>query len=144
MFVLFNETVHIVAQEYTLTPATAPIDKKKRKRTQDTETIYILIDGDRPSRQIAVKSSDCTPLKIKMDYDFEKKLHTFLTKEYEETHYLKCSYSTSPDKSYYIESIDKIMKDGLMVSLRSGDIRHFKFDKLYMACGDYIISRYAD
>ena len=27
----------------------------------------------------------------------------------------------------------------MIVNLRNGDIRHFKFDKLYIACGDGVI-----
>lgn len=140
MLVLFDTRVYYCITKYTLTePST---NKKKRKRNSSSDTIYVLLDGEDVSTQIAVNAEHCTEIETKMDYSFCEAFETFLEKQIkpydDDRYYLKCSYAINTAKTYYIQSIDKIMKDGILVTLRSDEIRHFKFDKLYIACGDGI------
>ena len=141
MFVKFDNKIYWVKTSYVLTqPSTT---SKKRKRIY--ETIYILHDCE--IEEIAVKAEECESLSGTLSYSIEDELNEFLERKLAnrykencyETVYLKCSYETNPKKEYYIESIDKILEDGMIVNLRNGDIRHFKFDKLYIACGDGVI-----
>ena len=143
MFVKFDNEFYWVKSSYTLT---APASKTSKKRKQSEETIYILKDVlscYTRYDEIAVKSSDCEEVDG-LCSSLEELINEFLEKNFsnDEKTYLKCSYKTNPKKEYYISSIDKIMTDGMIVSLHNGDIRHFKFDKIYIACGDGLTTEY--
>lgn len=146
MIVLFNDEVHWVMDSYTLVQPKEELTKsKKRKQASENEEIYLIVncsDSYSMRRQFAVNSIHCTKIETKMDSDVEDCIHTILEKKilFSNTRSndinWKCSYKTNPKKSYYIHTIDKIMKDGMIVNEDIGETRHFKFEKLYNACGD--------
>jgi hypothetical protein len=146
MLVLFNDEVHWVMDSYTLVQPKQELSKsKKRKQPTEDEEIYLIVncsDSYSMRRQFAVKSIHCTKIETKMDSDVAECIQTLL-----ENNALfsnprsceinwKCSYQTNSKKSYYIYTIDKIMEDGMIVNEGRGETRHFKFEKLYNACGD--------
>jgi len=142
MFIKFDNEIYWVRGCYTLTSPTSTTStnsKSKKRKQMDSDRIYVIRDCTYTSAgDIAVKASDCEEISS-IDSSFEEVLDEFLEEYFsssDDKKYLKCSYETNRKKSYYISSIDKIMDDGMIVSLHDGEIRHFKFDKLYIGCGD--------
>ena len=148
MLVLFNDEVHWVMDSYTLVQPkenNSSTKTKKRKQASEDEEIYLIVncsDSYSMRKQFAVKSIHCTKIETKMDSDVEEYIQILLENNLLSSNprsseiNWKCSYQTNPNKSYYIYTIDKIMKDGMIVNESRGETRHFKFEKLYNACGD--------
>ena len=143
MLVTFNDTLHYVfEQHYIVTPESKKSTqgaKKRKAAARDLTTVYLIADCTNLDERFMVNGADCTDVKTDVDYGLQEALEEFLTCK-KSRKYLKCSYATSPEKNYYISSIDKIMQDGMLITLRDGEVRHFKFAKTYIACGDGVIS----
>jgi hypothetical protein len=151
MLVLFNNEVHWVMDSYTLvqpkeenSSTTNKGKGKKRKQPLEIEEIYLIVNCDDSysmRRQFAVNSIHCTKIETNMDSDVANCIQTLLENNMSSNSrsldiYWKCSYQTNSKNSYYIYTIDKIMEDGMIINEFRGDTRHFKFEKLYNACGD--------
>jgi hypothetical protein len=139
MLVMFNEKLHYVFQQHDVISPNTHTTGKKRKASTQLQTVYFVADCTNLDDRFMVNAADCTEVESDIDYYLSEALEEFLKEKHR---YLKCSYATSPDKNYYISTVDKLMQDGMIVTLRCGEVRHFKYAKMYIACGDGVTNDY--
>lgn len=150
MLVLFQDKLHwIVDQHRIVSPTESKAVNRKKRKTPD-RWIYIIFDVSEDvenSEKIAVLDEHCQQVNIDRSFDWESFTEIIEKKfdhnrcdydyEYEQEPFWKMIYG---EKTYYIRSIDKVMKDGFLCQLKNDDIRHFKFEKVHSSgCGTGIV-----
>jgi hypothetical protein len=133
MFVKFNDELHLVLHCHYLTQP-KPVKNTRKRKQVETEKIYVLVDCNSTSglkNEICVRASECETLEKKSEVPSD--VISFIDRRYvhkEPCIFLRISYETNSDEHYDIETIQKMTNEGMIVELRSGDIRHFKYGKI--------------
>ncbi len=144
MLVKFDDKLYYLTNSYVLTNPTQTGKKRTRQQAaasckrESTTEIYSLLDCKNIREEIHVDAKHCTKVKTNESYDFKEYLDKFIENERSSRKHisLKFSYVKNPQKEYYLSSIDSILEDSLVVELDDGSIKRFKFEHLYIGCGD--------
>ena len=145
MLVRFDNKFYFLIKQYNLEIPSNLSSQNGKKRKYKNQDVYLLVDSS-DSDPIAVLSEHCEKIDSDLSYSFIEECTTFLNhiSNYNNCPRLKVSYETNKSKEYFIKSISTILEDGMIVNLHDGEIRHFKFNKLNICCGDGFIKDYND
>ena len=148
MLVSFENRLHWVVEQHIITSPNEGKNKKKRKSPD--QCVYIMFDVSdyvENSRKIAVMDEHCEKIDVDRSFDWES-FTEIIQKKYDTN---RCDYDYEcelepfwkmiyGEKTYYIRTIDKVLKDGFICQLKNDDIRHFKFAKVNSGgCGSGIV-----